>query len=183
LQGNYEETQKFYRHFSVSWQRPLRRRCRAADQRRKRCFSTLVNWVESGIEPDYVVASQARPGAPPARSACIQNVPVYNGRRQHGRSGELPVRRAEERRPDRHADDWKAIRKRARRPTPILHRTSPCKAGVAGKATPAFSDRSGPSSAGRRTRARRSSRANPRHETRARFSASRSSLIRPLRVM
>jgi len=41
-------------------------------------FSTLVSWVESGIEPDYVVASQASPAR--TRKICMYpNVPVYSG--------------------------------------------------------------------------------------------------------
>ena len=41
-------------------------------------FSTLVSWVESGIEPDYVVASQASPAR--TRKICMYpDVAVYDG--------------------------------------------------------------------------------------------------------
>ena len=41
-------------------------------------FATLVNWVENGVEPDYVVASQSSPAR--TRKICMYpNVPVYNG--------------------------------------------------------------------------------------------------------
>ena len=37
-----------------------------------------MNWVENGIEPDYVVAAQASPAR--TRKICMYpNVPVYNG--------------------------------------------------------------------------------------------------------
>ena len=45
----------------------------------KRSFSTLVGWVEHGIEPDYVVASQASLAARTRKICMYPNVPVYNG--------------------------------------------------------------------------------------------------------
>ena len=77
LQGNYKETQKFYRYFPY----PGNGHCGggAAPQiNGEALFSTLVNWVEFGNEPDYVVASQASPAR--TRKICMYpNVPVYNG--------------------------------------------------------------------------------------------------------
>ena len=44
-------------------------------------FSTLVNWVENGVAPDFVVGSQnLGGGATRTRKVCMYpNVPVYNG--------------------------------------------------------------------------------------------------------
>jgi hypothetical protein len=77
LQGNYKETQKFYRFFPY----PGQGHCGggtgpAIDS--EALFSALVNWVEHGIEPDHIVASQASPAR--TRKVCMYpNVPVYNG--------------------------------------------------------------------------------------------------------
>jgi hypothetical protein len=77
LQGNYKETQKFYRHFPY----PGNGHCGGGAApliNGEALFSTLVNWVEQGIEPDYVVASQASPAR--TRKICMYpNVPVYDG--------------------------------------------------------------------------------------------------------
>jgi hypothetical protein len=77
LQGNYKETQKFYRHFPY----PGNGHCGGGAApliNGEALFSTLVNWVEHGIEPDYVVASQTSPAR--TRKICMYpNVPVYNG--------------------------------------------------------------------------------------------------------
>jgi hypothetical protein len=76
LQGNYKETQKFYRFFPY----PGNGHCGGGTGPQidaEALFSTLVNWVENGIEPDYVVASQASPAR--TRKICMYpNVPVYN---------------------------------------------------------------------------------------------------------
>ena len=77
LQGNYKETQKFYRFFPY----PGQGHCGggtgpAIDS--EALFSALVKWVENGVEPDYVVASQTSPAR--TRKVCMYpNVPVYNG--------------------------------------------------------------------------------------------------------
>ena len=77
LQGNYKETQKFYRYFPY----PGNGHCGGGSApliNGEALFQTLVNWVESGVEPDYVVASQASPSR--TRKICMYpNVPVYNG--------------------------------------------------------------------------------------------------------
>jgi hypothetical protein len=77
LQGNYKETQKFYRFFPY----PGNGHCGGGTApliNAEALFSTLVNWVESGIEPDYVVASQTSPAR--TRKICMYpNVPVYSG--------------------------------------------------------------------------------------------------------
>jgi hypothetical protein len=77
LQGNYKNTQKYYRFFPY----PGQGHCGggtgpAIDA--EALFSALVNWVEQGVEPDYIVASQASPAR--TRKICMYpNVPVYNG--------------------------------------------------------------------------------------------------------
>jgi hypothetical protein len=77
LHGNYKETQKFNRFFPY----PGNGHCGGGTGPQidaEALFSTLVNWVESGIEPDYVVASQTSPAR--TRKICMYpNVPVYNG--------------------------------------------------------------------------------------------------------
>ena len=77
LQGNYKETQKFYRYFPY----PGNGHCGGGAAPLidgESLFSTLVNWVENGIEPDSVVASQASPAR--TRKVCMYpNIPVYNG--------------------------------------------------------------------------------------------------------
>jgi hypothetical protein len=77
LQGNYKETQKFYRYFPY----PGNAHCGGGTGpaiNGEALFQTLVNWVEYGIEPDYVVASQASPAR--SRKICMYpNVPVYDG--------------------------------------------------------------------------------------------------------
>ena len=41
-------------------------------------FSALVNWVENGVAPDYMVAAQASPAR--TRKICMYpNVAVFNG--------------------------------------------------------------------------------------------------------
>jgi hypothetical protein len=76
LQGNYKETQKFYRFFPY----PGNGHCGGGNApliNGEALFSTLVNWVENGVEPDYVVASQTSPAR--TRKICMYpNVPVYN---------------------------------------------------------------------------------------------------------
>jgi hypothetical protein len=77
LQGNYQETQKFYRYFPY----PGNGHCGGGTGPQingEALFSALVDWVESGVEPDYVVAAQASPAR--TRKICMYpNVPVYNG--------------------------------------------------------------------------------------------------------
>ena len=77
LQGNYKETQKFYRFFPY----PGNGHCGGGAApliNGEALFSALVNWVENGVAPDYVVASQPSPAR--TRKICMYpNVPVYNG--------------------------------------------------------------------------------------------------------
>jgi Tannase and feruloyl esterase len=77
LQGNYKETQKFYRFFPY----PGNGHCGGGTGPQidaEALFSTLVSWVEDGVEPDYVVASQTSP--PRTRKICMYpNVLAYNG--------------------------------------------------------------------------------------------------------
>jgi hypothetical protein len=76
-QGNYQDTQNFYRFFPY----PGNAHCGGGTGPQinaEALFSTLVNWVEGGVAPDYVVASQASPAR--TRKICMYpNVPVYNG--------------------------------------------------------------------------------------------------------
>jgi hypothetical protein len=77
LQGNYKETQKYYRFFPY----PGNGHCGGGNApliNAEALFSTLVDWVENGVAPDYVVAAQASPAR--TRKVCMYpNVPVYNG--------------------------------------------------------------------------------------------------------
>ncbi|HEY1326250.1 MAG TPA: tannase/feruloyl esterase family alpha/beta hydrolase [Casimicrobiaceae bacterium] len=77
LHGNYKETQKFYRFFPY----PGNAHCGGGTGPQidaEALFSTLVDWVENGIAPDYVVATQASPAR--TRKICMYpDVPVYNG--------------------------------------------------------------------------------------------------------
>ncbi len=76
-QGNYQDTQQFYRYFPY----PGNAHCGGGTGPQinaEALFSTLVNWVENGVAPDYVVASQSSPAR--TRKICMYpNVPVYNG--------------------------------------------------------------------------------------------------------
>jgi hypothetical protein len=77
LQGNYKETQKFYRFFPY----PGNGHCGGGAApliNGEALFSALVNWVENGVAPDYVVAAQASPAR--TRKICMYpNAPVYTG--------------------------------------------------------------------------------------------------------
>jgi len=78
LQGNYKETQKFYRFFPY----PNNTHCGGGtgpliDQ--EALFSKLVNWVESGVAPDYVVATQSSPVVRTRKICMYPNVEVYSG--------------------------------------------------------------------------------------------------------
>jgi hypothetical protein len=77
LQGNYKETQEFYRFFPY----PGNAHCGGGTGPQidaEALFSALVNWVENGVEPDYVVAAQPNPAR--TRKICMYpNAPVYNG--------------------------------------------------------------------------------------------------------
>jgi hypothetical protein len=77
LQGNYKETQKFYRYFPY----PGNGHCGGGAAPLidgEKLFSALVNWVEHGIEPDYIVATQTTPVARTRKICMYPNVPVYN---------------------------------------------------------------------------------------------------------
>ena len=95
LQGNYKETQKFYRFFTY----PGNGHCGGGTGPQinaEALFSTLVDWVENGVEPDYVVASQASPAR--TRKICMYpNVPVYIG---SGSTDDQANFRCEERKKD-----------------------------------------------------------------------------------
>jgi hypothetical protein len=83
LHGNYKETQKYYRHF----QYPNNNHCGGGAGPRidgEALFSALVNWVENGVEPDYIVATQPVSASDPTplrtRKICMYpDVLVYNG--------------------------------------------------------------------------------------------------------
>jgi tannase/feruloyl esterase len=78
LQGNYKETQKFYRFFPY----PGNGHCGGGTGPQinaEALFTTLVNWVENGVAPDYIVASQTTPVARTRKICMYPNVPVYNG--------------------------------------------------------------------------------------------------------
>ena len=77
LHGDYSETQKFYRFFPY----PANGHCGGGNAPLidpETLFSALVNWVENGVAPDYIVATQ--PNAARTRKICMYpNVPVYTG--------------------------------------------------------------------------------------------------------
>jgi hypothetical protein len=78
LQGNYKETQKFYRYFPY----PNNGHCGGGTGpliNAEAMFSALVNWVENGVAPDYFVASQTTPVARTRKICMYPNVPVYSG--------------------------------------------------------------------------------------------------------
>jgi len=77
LQGNYKETQKFYRFFPY----PGNGHCGGGAAPLidgEKLFSKLVDWVENGVAPDYVVATQTSPVARTRKICMYPNVPVYN---------------------------------------------------------------------------------------------------------
>src|SRR5262249_17500123 len=77
LHGDYDETQKFYRFFPY----PNGGHCGGGTGPlidAEALFSALVNWVEHGVAPDFVVATQPSPAR--TRKICMYpNVEVYNG--------------------------------------------------------------------------------------------------------
>jgi len=77
LQGNYKETQKFYRFFPY----PGNGHCGGGAAPlidAEKLFSALVDWVENGVAPDYVVATQPSPAR--TRKICMYpNVALYLG--------------------------------------------------------------------------------------------------------
>jgi Tannase and feruloyl esterase len=95
LQGNYKETQKYYRFFPY----PGNGHCGGGNApliNAEDLFSALVNWVENGVAPDYVVATQ--PSASRTRKVCMYpNVPVYNG---HGSTDDQANFQCQERKKD-----------------------------------------------------------------------------------
>jgi hypothetical protein len=77
-QGNYAGTQTFYRFFPY----PGNGHCgggNAPQINAEALFSTLVSWVENGVAPDFVVASQTTPVARTRKICMYPNVLVYNG--------------------------------------------------------------------------------------------------------
>jgi len=86
LQGNYKETQKFYRFFPYPGNghcggvgAPPSAHVGAPLIDGEALFSALVNWVENGVEPDYIVATQTTPVARTRKICMYPNLPVYNG--------------------------------------------------------------------------------------------------------
>ena len=100
LQGNYKETQKFYRFFPY----PGNAHCGGGAApliNGEDLFSALVNWVENGVEPDYVVATQSSPAR--TRKICMYpNVPAYNG---SGSTNDQASFQCQERKKDELIDD------------------------------------------------------------------------------
>jgi hypothetical protein len=77
-QGNYAATQTFYRFFPY----PGNGHCGGGAAPLidgEALFSTLVSWVENGVAPDFVVASQTSPVARTRKICMYPNVPAYNG--------------------------------------------------------------------------------------------------------
>jgi len=79
-QGNYSDAQTFYRYFPF----PGNGHCGGGmgpQINETALFSTLVNWVENSVAPDFVVGSQnLGGGATRTRKICMYpNVPVYIG--------------------------------------------------------------------------------------------------------
>jgi len=88
LQGNYKETQKFYRFFPYPGNghcggvgAPASASVGAPQINGEALFTALVNWVENGVAPDYIVASQTTPiPVSRTRKVCMYpNEPVYGG--------------------------------------------------------------------------------------------------------
>ena len=88
LQGNYKETQKFYRFFPYPGNghcggvgAPASAGVGAPQINGEALFTALVNWVENGVAPDYIVASQTTPiPVSRTRKVCMYpNEPVYGG--------------------------------------------------------------------------------------------------------
>jgi Tannase and feruloyl esterase len=77
-QGNYQATQTFYRFFPY----PGNAHCGGGTGPQidaEALFSRLVDWVENGVAPDFVVASQTTPVARTRKICMYPNVQVYNG--------------------------------------------------------------------------------------------------------
>jgi hypothetical protein len=86
LQGNFKETQKFYRFFPYPGNghcggvgAPATAGVGAPLIDAEVLFSALVDWVENGVEPDYIVAAQPTPVARTRKICMYPNEPVYNG--------------------------------------------------------------------------------------------------------
>jgi hypothetical protein len=88
-QGNYQDTQTFYRFFPYPGNghcggvgAPASAGVGAPLIDGEALFSALVNWVENGVAPDYIVATQTSPPSVAGRTRKIcmyPNVQVYNG--------------------------------------------------------------------------------------------------------
>jgi hypothetical protein len=88
-QGNYQATQQFYRFFPYPGNghcggvgAPASAGVGAPLIDGEALFSALVNWVENGVAPDYIVATQTSPPSVAGRTRKIcmyPNVQVYNG--------------------------------------------------------------------------------------------------------
>jgi hypothetical protein len=78
LQGNYKETQKFYRFFPY----PGGSHCSGGVGPQidaEALFSDLVQWVENDVAPDYVVAQQTIPVVRTRKICMYPNVEVFIG--------------------------------------------------------------------------------------------------------
>jgi len=78
LQGNYTTQQTFYRFFPY----PGVAHCGGGTGPQldaEALFSALVNWVENGIAPDYIVATQTTPVFRTRKICMYPNVPMYIG--------------------------------------------------------------------------------------------------------
>jgi Tannase and feruloyl esterase len=78
LQGNYKQTQKFYRFFPY----PGGGHCGGGTGPQidaEALFSKLVDWVENDVAPDYVVARQTTPVVRTRKICMYPNVLLYNG--------------------------------------------------------------------------------------------------------
>jgi len=78
LQGNYKETQKYYRFFPY----PGGSHCTGGVGPQidaEALFSDLVQWVENAVAPDYVVAQQTIPVVRTRKICMYPNVEVFAG--------------------------------------------------------------------------------------------------------
>jgi feruloyl esterase len=74
-QGNYADTQTFYRYFPY----PGNGHCGGGNAPLidgEGLFSALVNWVENGVAPDFIVATQTT-GLPPGVTTRTRKICMY----------------------------------------------------------------------------------------------------------
>jgi hypothetical protein len=71
--GGVPQTQQFYRYYVF----PMAQHCGGAGMTTQVLFDALVNWVENGVAPDYLIAQV---NATRTRKVCMYpNTPVYTG--------------------------------------------------------------------------------------------------------